>query len=758
MSTQGKSVVTLAGVPLAATGAITWKFLAGVNPHTAILSCYQQDWDNRLSGKLGEATTLSIRDSRGRTHTIEDLFILHAVSSTKPHVASFVVADRRWRWHRRLVARVYNMSRKTGDKDLDEKTLPIEGKEGIPKYDYRPYSLFDGDEVWTARDALEDCLNLLESKEYGGYGGKVIFSSFPADNQFTMQNVVLRDAGDVALARLLAMIPGANVYINKRGQIVVYNQHDLKAAESYLRSLPPLTWDGDKPQQIDKRKIRPRKIIVHYEREVECVMHYEDDYDPNSQITFKRDQMYLENVVQTVDPQTTITEYDPEAKKDIEKTVGPGTWVNFDAWLKAMHKLHGPDINKGALPWTFNTIKRFWLKGDLEGKLVSSNIRGVNTVDTSNVLTAVRALRESFRQTFRISRRYMERLQDVKAIRVALLDPVTGMRMPASVYGQACLIPTTKGTHIASRKNPDRAGLYYNISSLPEVDSSGIGVEPLVKRDPGPQRLTFVDNQAGILRITGMDDPYGASASVIPCFVVNTDGDTTSPVIALQDQDDAPIGAGMRFQSATNEIWLSDYLKFKVLLTILPGSPNNRALFHTEEITAEEVREMFPKYRIQDGSGPDYEVFVPSSEVTARFAWGHGSDKSCEDTVEKLIGLDEDDPTSGGLIDNDGRPLRDLPGFLLVNEDRELWNHSRAVAAETFTTFADSVMGKVATIMPPQDIELKGNMTGATIQVTAAPQSKINVLHDFPGVVRPISRLGFMSEGARKVVLGIVRF
>ena len=440
-----------------------------------------------------------------------------------------------------------------------------------------------------------------------------------------------------------------------------------------------------------------------------------------------------------------------QGEDDPEKTVGPGTWVNFQAWLKAMDIIHGPKVNPGALKWNFDTIRRFWLKGNLEGMLVGSNLRGSRTPDNTNVLTAVRALRESFRQDFRVSRRYRNRIESLMPYRVALLDPISGMRMPASVWGQACLIPTAKGAHIASRYLEEKSGMWYNITSLPEE-----GDNQIVKKDPGPQKLTFIDAEAGILRITGMDDPYGSYSSVIPCHVVNIKGEPSVPVVALQLQDEEVLGAGMRLENSTNMEHLSPTLKFKVLITIKPGAPNNKGLFHTMPVSPDELRERFPHYRIQDGTGPDLEIYVPSSEVTARFGWRF--DKEAEATITELLGLDDPDPTTGGLVDEKGNATVDMPGFWLVNEQRELFNHSRAVAAEAYTSFADTVVGKVATIVPPNDIELKGNMGGATLQVTPAPSGKVNVVHDFAGITRPVSRLGFMSEGARKVVLGIVRF
>jgi len=747
--------VTLGGVALAATSSIAWRFQAGVQPYVTTMSVYHKDWE-KLKGQKGKPITLSVTDSRGKKTDVRELFILYEMESVKPNLVSFRVADRRWRWHRRLIARVYNIRRKTGDKDLDDRTLPLEGKEGIPKYNYRPYSLQGGEDIWTARDALEDTLDLLENKLYDGFGGKVIFSSFPASDMQTLENVIIRDSGDVALELLLSKIPGAGVWVNKQGHVIVYNQHDLAAAESYLKNLPLHTWDGDKSEMIDKKAMRPSRVIVHYEREVECLMHYEDDYDTNSQLTFKRDELYLENVVQTVDPQTTITEYNPETgKDDPEKTVGPGTWVNFEAWLKAMDKLHGPRKIRGARSWNFNTMKRFWLKGNLEGLLIPPKTFRADPdkadVTYTSSLAAVQAMRESWRQDFRISRRYVHRVNQFKDVRVALIDPVSGIRMPASVWGQMALVPTAKGSHIASRAHEDNSGVFYNITHYPDEASTMIS-----KRPPGPQKLTFKDQEAGIIRISGMDDPYGAYSASYPFHVVDQKDKPASPVMALQMQDEHALGAGMRLDNATAEIWARSTMKMKVMISIVPGSPNNRGIFHTMEVDPAELKERYPQYRIQEGTGPELHIYVPPNEATARFGWRR--DEEAEETMKQLLGLDDDDPSAGGLVDAKGNPTNSMPGFWLVNEQDDLWDHSRSMAAEAMVGFADTVAGKVATIVPPDAIELKGNMRGATLQVAPAPSGKVNVSHEFGGDIRPVDRRALMTQDTRKFILGVVRF
>ncbi len=744
-----KATVSIASIFVSGHVSIGWKFQAGVRPFTTTFSVPNDTWERSLKQHVGNPVSLEIVDGRGIITTIEQLYILHIVASPKPSVTTFLVADRRWKWDRILIARTYNLSRKTGDLNFDEQTIPIAGRVTTNAYDYRPYTLQEGDTVWTAREAVQDVLLQLEPDDPGA----IKFDGFSATDEFSLQNIVLRDQGDVALARMMAFVPGTNVWVDSNGSVRVINTFDVDAAEALRDGLPPATWDGDKSELIDRLKIRPRQVNVYYEREVEAVLSYSDDLTTTvtGQQNPGRDELFIENVIPTTDPTTTITEFDPETGRTETKEVPPGTWVEVRAWLEAMDAIKPQD----AHPWSFKTIKTYWLAGDLEGVLMGSGIRGKDVVDTTNVLTAIRALRQNFRQTFRISRRYVQRLQDIKAVRVALLDPVTGTRMPASVWGQTCAIPSTKGIKAVARRNPDSAGMYYNIDTLPDEG------ERLIDRPPGPQTITFLDAEAGIFRIETLDDPYGAVSSLVPCHVVDIQGNADVPVYNLGDQDVRSVGAGMRLQGGTNEIFLSDTLEFKVMVSIVPGAPNSKAAFHVEIVDTEDLAIRFEgnKFRIQNGEGPILEMFIPSSEVTARFAWV--DDVEAEATVALLIGLNEDDPTQGGLIDDPNTPVNeaiDLPGFRFVNHNREVFEHARSAAAEMMAAFADSLNGRVMTQIPRNGLTLKGNMSGATIQIASAPSAKVNAVHEFPGQAQPISRFALLPEVTRKVTLGIVRF
>ncbi|MFZ9881465.1 MAG: hypothetical protein ACO3QC_08705, partial [Phycisphaerales bacterium] len=241
---MNKAVVTLGGQPLAGTQAIAWKFVSGVTPYTTTVSVHTNVWP-KLKPFKGKPLVLQITDSRGVTVTVNDVYILHEAPSDSPHRASFVISDKRWLWAYKLVVRDYNMPRKTGDRTALN-SVPVELQTVVDRYDFLPYSLDQG-RRWTAQRAVEDVLDILESTGRGRNRDRSWeVDSWPikdtsgtgASGQFTVQNVTLRDSGDVALARLLSYIPGADVYVDARGKVVVYDASDLDAVEDHFRALP----------------------------------------------------------------------------------------------------------------------------------------------------------------------------------------------------------------------------------------------------------------------------------------------------------------------------------------------------------------------------------------------------------------------------------------------------------------------------------------------------------------------------------------
>ena len=736
-----KTIVQLGKVHLAATSPIVWQFVSGTKPYSTVFTVHKAEWDRVLSKFTGalKPQILTIIDSSGLRTTIHGVYILHTVPSDSPNRVSFRVADRRWLWSYRLLTRDFNIPRKTGDRTALVDHVPIATRQTFDKYDYLPYSLNRG-KIWTAKDALLHVLHVIESPD------NVVVDGFPIKDettpeagQFTIQNVMLRDQGDVAIAKLLNNIPGCDIWIDQNSRVRVFDAADLDATEKYFKDLPPSTWDGDAASWVDRREVRPKAVRVHYQREVEVVFDFSDDYGLTS-ANPGPNTPFLENVLPTVDPGTVVLEYNPEEGLDEPRVVYPGTWCTVYRWLQAMNQ----DRPQGSLPWTFETIKRHWLKGDLDGVL---GARGLDFDEQANIAARVQALKQHFRQTFRINRKFMERIRDIRAVRVGLLDVVTGARAPAAVWGEACVIPNVKGQRMASRKPDGNFGVFRNVDYLAPYDAG----QKLIETSPGPARVEIVDRDLGIFRVEWIDSPYGDTDGYVPCHLVNAQNQRRVVTRDLSKQDDEPIGAGIQIAEGTNGIFLRETMRMKVVMTIVPSAPNNSRQFHFMDIEANRVASVFTNdYRIDKGAGPIQELFIPPGEATARFAWD--KDIEAEQTLVTLLGLNEDDPNKAGVEDNE------MKGFVLANEERHLTNHAISVAAEVLADYADNVEGVVVTRKPKKGLQIVGNIASASIRVAAAPSAKVDTVHVFPGQQRRLSRFAMMPDSARAIVLGIIPY
>jgi hypothetical protein len=745
MADLKKPTVTLGGVPLAATSGIVWQLTSGVSPYVTAMTVHKDRW-SQLENQLGKPLTLEIVDSRGVETKVEQVYVLHKAPSDSPHRVAFVVADKRWLWAYKIVVRDFNMPRKTGDRTAAN-TVPIETQSVVDTYDYLSYSLKgEQGEKWTAEDVVKEIMDVIEPDD--GY----TIEEFPVkeskgrDGQFTVQGLTLRDSGDMALGRALSYIPGADVYVGLDGKAVIFDATDLDATQQHFDSLPANQYAGDKSAWIDRKAIRPEKVIVYYQREIELMVEFEDDYSGQTSAQPVSAHPYCENVIPTVDPTTRVSEYDPIEDRTVTKEVPPGTWLNAKAWLAAMNA-DRPDI--GSFPWTFDTIKRNWLHNDLHSVL---GARGLNVSRDVNYANRVGVLKQHFRRTFKINRRYMERIRSLRAMRVGLIDPVSGARAPACVWGQTCIVPGTKGKYMASRGTSDFAKMVLtrNVDHLQESRETGAEI---VATPPGPARVSILDEDLGIFSVSWEVPNAGHIDSYLPCNLVDTNGSTQIGMLRdLSGQDDYVVGASMQIETVTRGAFLANKMELVALMTAVPAAPNNKRQFHKVEVSPDEINEVFRKaYRITGGDGPPLEIFVSPGEATARFALQNQS--QAFDTVQKLFGL-----TALGEGEEAGIEGPELPGYVLMNEESQLTGHAKSVATEMMTPFADNLQGSIVTRVPDEGIKLVGNMAGAAIRVATYPSGKVDAVHQFPGQQRTISRMAVMPESTRQIVLGIVPF
>ena len=752
MAQLNKAEAKLGGVTLAANDPVVWRLTTGVQPYTTAFTCSRDDWDQTLKGKMGEELTLTLKSGSGESYSIQKVTILHELGRSSRHRAVFVVADRRWKWRYTILRRDFNMIKKTGNKTAVFENVPTALTQYIDTYRYRAYSLDSSEEgqlqTWTTKRALESVLDEIVEGEYD-------FDSWPVDDdggseEFKIQNLSIRDSADGAIGRLLSYVPGANIYIGLDGNVKLYNAADNEAMLEVFDGLPHQTRLGHFGVEIDKRAIRPKKVYVYYEREVECMLDFDDDTPNSTYVKPDRTTPYVENVCQIVDEQTEVYEYEPISDKYEKRTPAPGTWVTFSEFLLACSNQQRSDAN----PWTWDTLKVHYMLGSLLGSLAPGAADGVADGDDEFISIAERVnqIESNFRRSFRINRLLTSKVERWLPVRSAMFDPMTGARAQACVWGQYCYMPTTKQRMIYPTQDEKKHGLYVNVDTYGRAQREG---KKYIELAPSPARVQFVDEQEGVFRIDWVKQPYGLQESIIPSLVVtSTDLSSLKPQTAdLAKQDNEVVVAGAKREGGNDYGVLKSECRFKAMVSFIPAAPNNKTKLYRVEVTPQDVTEfMDGDVKIEGGDGPPLELYVSPGELTARFAWT--DDETAQATLASWLGLSGEpaEPTSG---EGETEPqFNELEGFTLVNEESHLTIHAKSVAAEAYMAFADTLHGEIVTEAQGSDsLKLAGNMTAASITLGQAPTASMMQRLSFPGTRRPLSRFALMGDVARQFVV-----
>lgn len=727
-----KSRATLGGVPLAATAPIVWRFTTGASPYVAVYTVHRSAWEDQLEQKLGTEVELEITASNGKQLKIQKLTILHIVPTDDTARVSFAVADLRYKWASKFISRDFNEPRRSGSRTAFQ---PGENQVVTNNLAYRPATMNAG-EPWTARDALSDVLEELTTSWQ--------IDSWPlseARDDVDLQGVTLRDPGHVAVEILLQYIPGTVLWIDEQGTARVGNATDILASDRRWTELETRTIEGEPGDFIDRRKIRPRRVRVYFERELEVLLRARDNWQ-STQSSGNPTEGYLENVLPTVDRETEVDLWDPEANAFVRRVVPPGTWVPVRQWLEAMDRIRP----SSSYPWTWETIRELWIVGDLEGALGARF--GVDDNKEGLVSERVAALRQHFRQTWRLSQAWMDRISSIAPIRVGLLDPISGERQPASVWGECCYILGPKGFLIADPTDPASGDVYSNRTWRDRLK----GAPSVVKIEPSAASLTMLDDHIGLFRIDYRMPASGAAESVIPCNTTNGDassGRVGGPWRDLREQDLRAMGPGFRVEGNEAGVLLRDRLDVWVCLTLIPGAPNHKSRCHSIDVEPSDLLLEYGAANYGEGEGDTLEIYVPPANATARFAWDEDGPASA--SIVELLGLNEANPgsTAGGRL----ATAEELPGFVWTNRRPELEALARAIAAEQLLPYADGIQGTVVTTLDPSKANLVGAMGGVEVQVSPFPDGAVRMIHHFPGQAPPISRFGLLPSSVRRVLL-----
>ena len=662
-----------------------WIFSSGVSPVDRIYNV-TKDRAEKIKAFLGSPQLLDTT-SPGRPDSAWDfIYALEIKAGSDPFMRRVRLSDRRWLWPKRWVSITMNKRRATGDTFLvgggrSENQILLE------RLRYAEYSLFppsNPSEVWTAKSAITHVL-------VNELGTPVIFKDEPP-TQVEIQDLIIDDQGADAVARIMAYLPGMNLYIDRAGQAVIY---DTQSGDelSILEAAPPAQTGGGTVEVVDKRALRPSKVVVLFSAEVEQRFDYAE---PASGVTQTRtdDTPVLEAVLFSPDLLTTLADGTLATRGSVIKQQDAFTaWGAFGAFNKAVSF---DVLRKHATGYGFGTFMQAW---------------GNDYKKPSNPINTARATAAmgSWRSDFQIERIYIGRLESVRAYRASILSAERGIYAPSEVFTDWTRRP---GFYGLAKGLDGNTGHGWAVRGYPEDDL-------LDSARAAPAKVEVKDDGSGLVRIEPRLDAFGFNQS--QWFGFPDDG-------FLPDQD---AGRGKLSGLALYRHWPAIVFeagwKMAVVLTVVPGSPNTLDRFYQVEVSPDQI-----KPDVGQSDGPVVYVRVFPGVMTARF--GH---------------LDENADEITAVVK--GEAPYDTISDLLLNEDF-VNNVALAAATRVYEPLRDRPIGSMSVDWRPE-IEPGGSlgvvehrMSGGALITRAT----------FSAVQQPLDIWRYMNSSTRRAVLMVL--
>lgn len=683
------------GEPLAAFTEVGWSLTSGVQPHQRVFE-FERTRAEFILEQSKDPTFLEMVTDEG-TLTVDNLFILGEAPTSLPQTKGVIASDSRFRWPYKWIFKRYNIRRKTGERRrVDAGNLREDFDLDVDDIFYAPWSLLAESFPWSAQGIIRDILSILEPNNF-----ELRIGVRAKSQQVTVENFELDDSGEQALSRALSLIPGAQVFVDRRGKVIVYDS--LDGAEGDLPGVPRTIVGDGRIRLITNKETAPQKVRVYFTPEYEIRFDHPVS-QPSSSTRGRVDDRVMDNVLDLPDVRLTIT------SEGRTREVITGTWVTFDEVLPAWNLERGnfpEEINEEFIRKAFKIPQLVHLFGFLDLRAIT----GTDT-DIRNWAARWSKIKSHFRQTYRLPRSWVQRYLTVRASRVSVIDPESGHRAPSPVYSDYSVV-------VSNQKVPDpdliRTLLGANVDGYPgrggnlSADNADARVAPAV--------VSVIDEEQGIFRVDFRTDPLGIFNTIFPSKITNFP-------VANMDFGANPLqprGWEIRSELQSDEdlpqleLWATDGSDgVAVILTIIPASPNSLEQLHVEDVTPEEAQS-FVSGNIIGAQGPVMEIHVGPGIETARFAWDDDERRNIE---QKLFGR-----VFGVDLTN-----------LMVNPE-EVRGIAIATAARIYSGFADRPIGSTSIKMIPE-LEPRGALRNVVhaLSTEGAATTRMDVTPERPGL------------------------
>lgn len=699
------SKATLGGLPLLASSNVGWTFREGVAPSTGTFDM-RPKYATALLAQAGKPIDLTYVVN-GLTVTVKDLYVIHAAPQDQPQIAKVTVADRRWLWPHKRILRRYNMRRNIGV----QRNQSIGNVGGLAPVDstvwYWPWSVKSDPGIpWKAKEVLADVMAKvgLPELQWSGVTMPWIDSTPSTLNTIPFENFeLLGESCNNALARVLAYLPGVGVKVREDGTVEIYDKTEGGEAD-VVKSLGPEVDGGGHVTLIDNRVIRPRSIIVTFQREIELRLDYTETSTTGTFAQPALEARYLDNVGIVTDGSLVVsgTQY------------ATGTYLTFDQFFGAWAIQNGFTVNhslvqKGMCPW-FDLFADLADAGDFD--------------PSADWVGRIGMILRCYRQMFRISARWMSRILSFRANRLFTVNQATGGRSPALVMADHAYIPSKRNR----LSQPDSQYVAVNVDAYQQTLTPG-SFDTVPSAD-----MEIVDADQGIFAIRYSTDPIRMSSMILPSKITNPPNMDIRYPLRGNITMDSFVKGGAAAQ-------LSPDYKMSVIFTAVPASPNTEQQLHRIVVTPAQAQIGIGR-QIGSCDGPDMEIFIGPQTCTAKIQWLDGRSGD----IELCFGIGVGEPNLQGLVLNE--TVSNATNGAALN------NCALAAAVQIYATMLDRPQGTQAGHITP-GIPIKGYIEEVRHDLNSKGVALTHV--SIPGQIQPLSLKSYLDGSSLAAISHLVQ-
>jgi len=282
----------------------------------------------------------------------------------------------------------------------------------------------------------------------------------------------------------------------------------------------------------------------------------------------------------------------------------------------------------------------------------------------------VSAIKQHYRQTFRINKRWMDKMVNLSPYRAAICNTETGGRERSTVYCDYSVQLSLRG-----KVATGESAYVINVESIDRAFGQLLADVNIGKARPaGPARVSPADMQLGIFSVTWHTDPMGHYARIFPSQVVN------APTYDLSNRNNPR----MFDEKSKNQGLYTSLARRQDLSVIMTASPppgTKHSLFKME-FRPDDLDDAGIKGRVRNARACKYQIRVPAQDATIRIAWNDDLAKDHEGLFR--IGNKEPDFTQ----------------LLILNEE-ETREYALGLVTEFYARWINRFRGSITSSFTP---------------------------------------------------------